>query len=307
MSMEDTGEVVQQSTPAPVEEGAPLWTVTFGDMMSLLLTFFILLFSMSELKMDRFLLASQSLREAMGGTAEETIEDPMGLMPDPVDPDLEMQNPGKMDGAGEAPGAEAATTGEGTGAPDWANRLAEAYLDAIAAQLKEYIEENGLEDTLEVERLADGVYLRIQATALFGSGDAVIRNDSEWLLNTLAEITREIDVRVVISGHADNVPISTARYASNWELSAARAAGVAHALVQQGQNPELLRVESWGEYRPVDSNGSAEGRARNRRVELYYARADIIAAARATLATVEADEGDGGQEPGAVGAAPAGG
>ena len=74
------------STPT-VEEGAPSWTVTFGDMMSLLLTFFILLFSMSELEMDRFLLASQSLREAMGGTAPEAITDPTGLMPDPVDPE----------------------------------------------------------------------------------------------------------------------------------------------------------------------------------------------------------------------------
>ena len=96
---EDPGPPVQEEeSQLPVEEGAPLWTVTFGDMMSLLLTFFILLFSMSELKMERFLLASQSLRQAMGGTATENIEDPMGLMPDPVDPDLNLQAPGTTEG-----------------------------------------------------------------------------------------------------------------------------------------------------------------------------------------------------------------
>jgi flagellar motor protein MotB len=78
----------------PVEEGAPLWMATFGDMMSLLLCFFILMFSMSELKMERFQLAAQSMNQAMGSTSPEPVESPMGLMIEEADPDLQLENPG---------------------------------------------------------------------------------------------------------------------------------------------------------------------------------------------------------------------
>ena len=120
-------ELEQGSTPPPAEEGAPLWTVTFGDMMSLLLTFFILLFSMSEIKVEKFLLASESLREAMGGTARDPVEDPLGLMPDEVDPDLEVRNPSA-----------------GTGSDAWKEALADAYMDVIASQMSDLVDERGL-------------------------------------------------------------------------------------------------------------------------------------------------------------------
>jgi chemotaxis protein MotB len=253
----------------PVEEGAPTWTVTFGDMMSLLLTFFILLFSMSELKMDRFLLASQSLRSVMGGTAEAPVDDPMGLMSEPADPELELQNAGPS----ESPlsGAEAEA--------DFTETLVEAYMRMIEDRLREFIDLNGLQETFEVVRDGDGVFMRMPSQALFASGSAELAPEARGLVRYLGEAIADLEVRAVVSGHADDRPIAGGPFASNWELSAARAAGVADALVARGHDPRLLKVESYGEWRPVADNDTAEGRSRNRRVELLYARADVLSAA----------------------------
>lgn len=244
----------------PVEEGAPSWTVTFGDMMSLLLTFFILLFSMSELKMDRFLLASQSLRDAMGGTSEETIIDPTGLMPDEVDPDLNLANPGMAESV--------------------LDEFTDSYLEVIQEKLQDFVEENDLTETVTVAKEDEGVFLRMETGTLFGSGEAGIREDGQEILGYLSKITRELNVGVVVAGHADNQPIHSSTYASNWELSAARAAGVARSLVKDGHPPTMVRVESYGEFKPVADNSTPEGRAQNRRVELFYSREDIRSAVR---------------------------
>lgn len=298
--------------PEEVEEGAPLWMATFGDMMSLLLVFFILLYSMSELKVERFLLASQSLNEAMGGTAAEPMDDPMGLMPDPVDPELALQNPGMDPGAmedqgnGATPreGALDGADGESGESEDWLETFTDAYLEMIAKRLEEFVREEGLEDQVRVAREGEGVYLRIETVVLFGSGEARIRDQGARVLDYLSVITRELDVPVSVSGHADNVPIRTDAFPSNWELSAARAAGVARILVAGGQNPETVRVESYGEFRPVADNASLEGRSRNRRVELFYSRAAVRSAARRwALENASGEDGASGvaaaAEPGA--------
>ncbi len=253
-----------------VEEGAPLWTTTFGDMMSLLLTFFVLLYSMSELKQDKFLQASQSLRQAIGGSSAEIPDDPQALIDMEMDPSKFLDDP--QGGATGDPVVEA---------------LADAYMEVIARRLETFIAANGLEDEFTVDREQEGIYLRIQSSALFVSGSGTLQAASLPMLEDLGEITNSLDVRAVVSGHADNDPISTPQFASNWELSAARAAGVARQLVAYGQDPEMVRVESFGEYRPVASNDTPDGRALNRRVEVFFARADIVEAARRWAATGE--------------------
>ena len=150
----------------PVEEGAPTWILTFADMMSLLLTFFILMYSMSEVKQERFLLASQSLREAIGSTSKAPTENPMGLMPDPVDPELELTDPGLTEGATTNPV-------DGSGGEDVIDIFAEAYMEMIEQRLLELIESSGMDEgALEVVTEEDGVYLRIRDAALFESGRA---------------------------------------------------------------------------------------------------------------------------------------
>lgn len=248
------------------EEGAPAWTTTFGDLMSLLLTFFILLYSMSELKMERFLLASQSLSQALSGTAVEVPVEPTGPTPEGDDP----LNP--------AEGVAGLTPLEMQ-----ILSAADADLEAIARQLETFIHQNGLGETLSVVRSEEGVHLRILSSALFPSGSGVMHPGSRWILSYLAQITGSLDVRAVVSGHTDDEPIQTPQFPSNWELSAARAAGVARELVASGHDAEFLRVEAWGEYRPIADNTTAEGRGQNRRVEILFSREDVLATARRRL------------------------
>ena len=260
------GPELESGSQEPAEEGAPTWIVTFADLMSLLLTFFILMFSMSELKVERFLLASESLREAMGSTAEVPTDTPLGLMPDEVDPELDLAKPGLNDGATTNPV-------DGSGGEDYLDVFAEAYMKMIEERLRALVEAAGLdESSVEVVTEEDGVYLRIRDAALFATAQATLKPTGRGLVETLSRVTRELGIPTIVSGHADSRPIRTAAFASNWELSAARAAGVARLLVQSGQDPTTVRVQSFGEYRPVADDSTPEGRARNRRVELFFSR-----------------------------------
>ena len=239
---------------APVEEGAPTWIVTFADMMSLLLTFFILMYSMSEVKQERFLLASESLREAMGSTATVPTDNPMGLMPEDVDPDLDLANPGMNNGAVTSP-VDTENPGD-----DVVNVFAEAYMKMIEERLRDLVEESGLDATsVEIVREEDGVYLRIRDAALFATAQANLTPQGEALVLNLSGITKGLGVPTIVSGHADSRPIRTASFPSNWELSAARAAGVARLLVGAGQDPETVRVQSFGEFRPIADESTEEG------------------------------------------------
>lgn len=266
------------------DEGAPAWTTTFGDLMSLLLTFFVLMYSMSELKVERFAEARASLSEAFGGVAVLPPPAPTGTVPNPAIPL-------------PAPGASAS---DEELAIDERQLFAitDAYLEQIARQLQDFIDENGLEETLSVIRGEDGVRLRILSTTLFPSGSAFLNEDKGWILNILGEITASLDVPAVVSGHTDDLPIQTSPFFSNWELSAARAAGVARELVANGHDPASLRVEAFGEHQPVASNDTAEGRAENRRVEILFSREDILTSARRWVEEGRSPEvggGDGGR------------
>jgi len=261
--MSDEAEYVEEEeSEEPVEEGAPAWTTTFGDLMSLLLTFFILLYSMSELKMERFILASDSLSNAMSGTA--VIEDPTPTGPVPSPRPAVMRPDG-------APATPSQIPFEKSPAME-----AQRELDRIAARLREFIEENGLEKDLSVLSTEEGVHLRILSNALFASGSGIMEPSSRWIFPYLAEITSTVMVPAVVSGHADNAPIQTPFFPSNWELSAVRAAGVARELVENGHDPFKVRVESFGDQRPVASNDTPEGRATNRRVEILFRRVDLM-------------------------------
>ncbi len=232
-----------------VEEGAPAWMMTFGDMMSLLLTFFILLFSMSSIEAEKFKAATESLADALG-------QSNAGIMPDGVVP--------------IAPPP--------TSAGEVRDRIVEERMDDIASQLEEFVRENRLEDQVVVSKESHGVFLRMQNQALFGPGSADIAEQSVAIVEQLGTILDRMDLPVKVSGHTDNVPIRSAVFPSNWELSAARAAGVARILVSRGHDPASVGVEAFGEYRPVTNNDSEEGRAQNRRVELYFGRLSVEAA-----------------------------
>ena len=244
-----TSATLPEPSERPVEEAAPAWMMTFGDLMRLLLTFFILLFSMSSIETEKFRAAANSLQEAFGTLDGDGLQHDV---PPPMSDSIPVLSPG--------------------------DRIVDDVLEEIRRVLQSFVTDNDLQDAVAVAKEAEGVFLRVKSQALFLSGSAGIEPEGASILESLGDITRLIDVPVSVTGHTDDTPISggSGGFHSNWELSAARAAGVARALVERGQDATLVTVESYGEHRPIVANDTPEGRAQNRRVELYYSRQGVM-------------------------------
>ena len=123
-------------------------------------------------------------------------------------------------------------------------------------------------DGVSVVEKPQGLTLRIEERLLFASGEAHLSSGGEQVLAGLAQVLTEIEGEVSVEGHSDNLPITSARFPSNWELSTARAAAVLRVLVGQGFARERLRAVGYADTRPLQDNSSASGRQANRRVEL---------------------------------------
>jgi len=259
------------------EEGAPAWVMTFGDLMSLLLTFFILLYSMSSSDSAKFEAAAQSLREALGEMSGELTSAALA----PTDEQI-----AAIVGSEEA--------------------IMEASMELIEARLEQFVSENDLQESVDVVRDANGVYVRMQDQALFPPGSATVNPQSVDVVGRLGQIITMIGIPVIVSGHTDNVPIRSQAFASNWELSASRAAGIARLVVGAGHGPDAITVEAYGEYKPLGDNDTPEGRSRNRRVEIYYSRQTIenVLEDRGVLEGDESDDPAAAATDGNAGADP---
>jgi chemotaxis protein MotB len=120
-----------------------------------------------------------------------------------------------------------------------------------------------------------GIVVTLSNDTAFMSGSADIKDKMAAALDNLVETLKKNPGRIVIEGHTDNVPVSGGGYKSNWELSTARAASVLSLFLQQGLDPNRFIIAGYGEYRPLASNATDEGRAKNRRVEIVLAPASM--------------------------------
>lgn len=144
-------------------------------------------------------------------------------------------------------------------------------LERAKAELEDRLRKEISDKEVKVEMLERGLVITFVSEVLFDSGKAKLRPESLEKLNKVSSVlsTTVKDLNVGIEGHTDNVPIQHSGWKSNWELSAARAMSVLHHLADdQGIEPYRLSATGYGEYRPVASNDTAEGRQKNRRVEI---------------------------------------
>lgn len=214
-------------------QGAPAWMVTYGDMMTLLLTFFVLIVSFSSIEQVKFRAAISSIQEGLG------------IWPDQAGIMREIQ---LMKDSQKAQDAA-----------------------MIIQELAEYLQRNNIADLVEIYNTPMGVRMIIADPLMFRSGSADLRTEFEEFLQKVSAIIKDKELaEVQVEGHTDNVPINTARFPSNWELSGARALAVVKFMAfQGGLDPAKLSAVGYGEYRPRATNDSPEGRARNRRVEIF--------------------------------------
>lgn len=170
---------------------------------------------------------------------------------------------------------------------DEAERRQELYED-IVERFRSLIDSGQLQVTNERGRLV----LNLPQDILFRPGRAEVGDDGEDALSEIATVLADLtDRRFQVEGHTDNVPISTSRFPSNWELSAARAMSVVKLLVEGGMAPEQLSGAGYGEYAPRASNESAEGRALNRRIEIVLLP-DLDAISNSALPTADEEQGE---------------
>lgn len=227
--------------------GAPGWTVTFSDMMSLLLTFFILLYSMSNVDAEKFSNVTSSIQNILSNTGGDSIIDEGKIDP------ITMEELKKLD--------ESLASGENGNLPEG--------IEQMYSQVDSYIGEKDLDADIEVNANKRGVFVDIKGAILFESGSDRLKPRGIELLESLEELIVSIDNEIIIEGHTDDVPTNSTVYPTNWELSTARAVTVVRHLNETTSiDPSRLSAMGYGEYNPLLPNDSVENRAANRRVNI---------------------------------------
>jgi len=246
------------------------WLLTYADMITLLMALFIVMWSISAVNISKFEELKVSLRDAFNGNIQD---DGSGITPggeSVLNPTGQQQvNPAIM---------PAKTVAQAREIPKIEDQLAKHELESlrrVEAQLKAWAKQHGVSEQVKATIDERGLVVRlITDEVLFDPGDAVVKSGSDPLLHKIGQLlaSGRIENPIRVEGHTDDTPISTAQFPSNWELSAARATAVLRKLLDAGLNPGRVSVAGYGEQKPLAGNGSAAGRAKNRRVEIVVLR-----------------------------------
>jgi len=250
-------ELLSQGGQEEVEEGAPAWMATFADMSTLLLTFFVLLLSFANMDAQKFREMLGSVKDAFG-VQKETVGDYMARSTSAVDFAVEQAQQAQQE-------SQEGDRGEQQQSPSM-----EQALSIIQALFQEM---GGAAEVLEDE---EGVTVRVDGKLLFPSGSAQLRPEAAGVMERMASLLQNYTFDLYILGHTDSVPIETAQFPSNWELSSARAAASLRFLTGRGVDPRRLVSVGFADSRPIDTNATPEGRGRNRRVEFLFKSADAL-------------------------------
>lgn len=225
-----------------VPEGT--WMTTYSDTITLLLCFFVLLFSFSNLDVKKFSAMLASFQGAIGIldggvtlTNDQNAFGGIGVMDDVI-PDFWHEPEDGRDAA------------------------------AIYDELSQIIADERLEGDVQVSVEERGIVVRFAEKVLFDLGKADLKPEYQEVLKQFAAAILPWESPIRVEGHTDNLPINTPEFPSNWELSVRRATTVVRFLIEQGIDPKLLSAVGYGEYQPIASNLTEEGRAQNRRVDI---------------------------------------
>lgn len=249
------------------------WAIPYADLMTLLLAFFVVMYAISSVNEGKYRVVADSLTTAFGGVPHTIAQVQVGNQ--------------QVKGAGHdspsvirAPSTTGGPATDATQLPAMAAQMrmpvsihnqqqlqrAERQLDGISKRLAQALAPLVERGVITVRRNELWIEVEINSDILFGTGSATLGTDARSTLSKLAEVLHDAPNGVRVEGHTDNIPIATAQFPSNWELSAARAASVVHLFADHGLQPARLAMVGYGEFRPRQSNDLAEGRNRNRRV-----------------------------------------
>lgn len=278
------------------------WAIPYGDLVTLLLAFFVVMYAVSSVNEGKYRAVADSLVAAFRGPpramnpiqigafqvradAELETSVPRTLVPFEVDgfPGVArsmaeqeegeepadaregpqaVPEPGAGPSAGVGPADGSASERPAEDDSSWV--VIERLEDEVLVAMAPLIES----DLIRVQRVSYWLEVEINTNFLFASGSAAVASQAVPAIRRLAGLLGEAGVRLQVEGHTDNVPINTGRFPSNWELSASRAASVVHLLSAYGLDPASMAAVGYGEHRPVADNDTRQGRRKNRRVLL---------------------------------------
>lgn len=209
------------------------WLITYSDMITIILCFFIVFFTFTAEEASMLETIKESLTSKVDGLSQENEK-------------LKEEKDSL-----------------------YSLLLEENYSLDSSTSFLDFLKENNLMESVYIIEGNKGMVIRFKDGVLFNSGEASISKGGYSILNEIAEKIKNIPNLIVIEGFTDNIPIKTSEFPSNWELSVARAIGVARFMIDDMNIPEeRISVSGFGEQRPIDSNDIPEGRANNRRIEI---------------------------------------
>jgi chemotaxis protein MotB len=231
------------------------WLVSYADFITLLFAFFVVMYAVSSVNEGKYKVLSSSLTNAFKNTTGQPGGQPLTVMPG--SPPILSRPIVKADNkSADLKKVEEKKSEKRQQMKSVANNIMEA-LQPLVAQGKVRL--------LETSR---GVTIEINDSILFPAGQSKLQTASSSAMGAIAQVLADTDFPITIEGHTDNVPISTPQFPSNWELSAMRATTVLRLFNDSGVGAERLTAIGYGETRPIETNTTTEGRARNRRVSI---------------------------------------
>ncbi len=251
------------------------WAIPYGDLVTLLLAFFVVMYAMSSVNEGKYRILSDSLVAAFRGTPRTIEPVQVGTKQVGSGADLKVSIVAQQALVGQprqrleaVPIADERPHFNGRRVPETISAQSERLLAKVAADVERAMQDLVDSKQVIVRRFVDRVEVEIRTDILFGSASATVSQDARSIIERLTDALARFPNPVRVEGHTDDVPIRTRAYPSNWELSAARAATVVHIMSTRGMAPQRLAVLGYGEFRPVESNSTAAGRNQNRRVLL---------------------------------------
>jgi chemotaxis protein MotB len=235
------------------KENHERWLITYADLITLLMVFFVVLYAMSMVDQKKYSELSQSLAIVFGQTGRS----------------------GMLDGGR-------------TVIPDNAVHKQKRNITNTREQIRRMLQSMGLEGKISVRDEGRGIVLSVKDTVFFRPGSADLGSQAREVMSSLGKLLSPLPNSIRVEGHTDNIPIRNARYYSNWELSTDRAISVLHYLTQNTAiSPERLSAAGYGEYKPLTSNDNESGRAVNRRVDIVLLSEDFKKFEPGTLQNID--------------------
>jgi chemotaxis protein MotB len=241
--------MARSSKQKQVEEGGLTgdeWLTSYGDLVTLLLVFFVVLYSMANTDLKNFEKIALSLRAAFNNSGEVTTAV-----------------------IGEANGVT--SSGQMASAPLFTDKLPTKHRDfvRVSTELATFAQQLGVAGEISINMNLEGIIISLSENLVFEPGSADLRPEAEEVLNHVANILQEIDNPVRVEGHTDDVPTNSPLYPSNWELSVMRSVTVVRYLTEElGIAPERFTAAGSAEFKPLVPNTSRENRAMNRRADI---------------------------------------